>query len=146
MKQEIERKFLVDITRLPADLKWESVQQGYLSFTPQVRVRIWRGEGALTIKSEGMITRDEWEYKIPVTDAGELLKLCGTYIIEKDRALTHLDGKEWNIDRFHGKQKGLIMAEVELEREDEPVELPAWIAREVTGDERYLNINLVRTN
>lgn len=145
MKKEIERKFLVNHAKLPTILNWELVKQGYLSFDPQVRVRVWRGGGALTIKSKGTKIRDEWEYKIPIADADGLLGLCGQYVIEKDRSLVWVANKEWSIDRFHGKHEGLVTAEVELERENESVELPAWVKQEVTGDEQYLNINLVRS-
>ncbi len=144
MKQEIERKYLVDVAKLPVDLRWELVRQGYLGFDPQVRVRVWRGGADITVKGSGTLVRDEWVHEIPLADAHELLKLCEPHIIEKDRALITVGNKEWNIDRFHDIHEGLITAEVELEREGEPVTLPLWITKEVTGDEQYLNINLVR--
>lgn len=143
--KEIERKFLVDAEKLPKNLGWKLVRQGYLSFEPQVRVRIWDEKNELTIKSAGTLVRDEWNYPIPAEDAEALMKLCNEHIIEKERALIDFEGKEWCVDRFHGKNKGLITAEIELESENEKFTLPNWISQEVTGDERYLNINLVRS-
>lgn len=144
MKKEIERKFLVDVSLLPPDLVWQPIRQGYLAFEPQVRVRTGDGRNKITIKTRGMLTRDEWEYKIPEADAQELVTLC-EYVIEKDRATVEFAGKTWEIDRFHGRHEGLVTAEIELISEDERIELPAWVRTEVTNDEQYLNINLVRS-
>lgn len=146
MGKEIERKFLVDITKLPENLDWQPLRQGYLAFEPcQVRVRISRGVGTLTIKSAGTMVRDEWEYVIPPANAEKLLTFCGSYIIDKDRVYIELNRKTWSVDRYHNQHEGLVTAEIELDREDEEVKLPPWIAREVTGDERYLNMNLARS-
>lgn len=142
--KEIERKFLVDEKKLPKDLVWESVKQGYLSFEPQVRIRIWRGTADITVKSHGTVVRDEFKYDISLEDAEEMMKICDSRVILKDRALPIIDGKEWTVDRFYGANEGLVTAEIELTSESESVSIPEWITKEVSGDERYLNINLAR--
>ncbi len=145
MGKEIERKFLVDVAKLPPNLDWQPLKQGYLAFEPcQVRVRISRGVGTLTIKSAGALVRDEWEYVIPPANVEKLLPFCGHYIIEKERVYIELDEKTWSIDRYLKKHAGLVTAEIELDHEDEEIRLPPWITREVTGDESYLNMNLAR--
>ena len=135
---EIERKYLV--TQLPELESGTRIVQGYLTFDPVVRVRLKGSKGRLTIKfrAEG-ITRQEYEYEIPSADAEELLKQCQGSLIEKVR---HNIGRI-ELDVFEGDNAGLIVAEIELTDEDERVELPTWIGREVTGLERYFNSQLV---
>nr|WP_187362715.1 CYTH domain-containing protein [Massilia rubra] len=145
---EIERKFL-----LVGDA-WRSLgepvllRQGYLSTDPDrtVRVRI-EGEGAtLTIKgrSEGA-TRGEWEYPVPLADAGELLdRLCQQPIIEKYRRRITFAGNVWEVDEFLGANAGLMFAEIELASEDQAFDKPDWIGEEVTHDRRYFNSSLIR--
>lgn len=144
MGYEIERKFLVK-----GDYKSHAsgsypIQQGYLALTGNsvVRVRV-RGDAAfLTVKSslvEGEITRHEWEYEIPVADAREMLALCGEGVIDKTRYLVKVGHHLFEVDEFHGENEGLVIAEVELEREDEEFERPRWLGEEVTGDVHYYN-------
>lgn len=134
MGVEIERKYLVK--RLPELGAGTRIVQGYLSFDPTVRVRLKGSHGRLTIKSRAKgIARAEYEYEIPSSEAEELLKLCKGHLIEKTRYV--LDRIE--LDVFDGDNKGLIVAEIELAREDERVELPDWIDREVTEHSRYYN-------
>nr|WP_229505395.1 CYTH domain-containing protein [Massilia mucilaginosa] len=145
---EIERKFLL------AGEAWRTLgepvllRQGYLSTDPDrtVRVRI-EGEGAtLTIKgrSEGA-TRGEWEYPIPLADAGELLdRLCQQPIIEKYRRRIPFAGNVWEVDEFLGANAGLMFAEIELASEDQAFDKPDWIGEEVTHDRRYFNSSLIR--
>jgi len=146
MSYEIERKFLVqkDFWTPPADGK--SLQQGYLSQHParSVRVRIANQKATLTIKgkSEG-IRRLEFEYVIPIEDAQQLLDLCEGSIIQKIRYNVEHEGFTWDVDVFGGDNEGLILAEVELENEDQAPALPAWIGQEVSDDVRYYNANLV---
>jgi CYTH domain-containing protein len=119
--------------------------QVYLVILPDkvVRVRIADDKAFLTIKGNLKgITRDEFEYPIPVDDAKELLKMGGEYRVEKTRYIQEIDGKKWEIDVFHGKNSGLVVAEIELRSESEKIELPEWIIREVSSDERYFNFNL----
>lgn len=149
MATEIERKFLVDKRKLH-ELTFSSesqIAQGYLSFSPTVRVRLKDGRGFLTVKSSTVgISRQEFEYEIPAEDAEQLLKLCGRHVLRKYRRKLEHGGHVWEVDFFAGRHAGLVLAEVELNSPDEPVDLPDWISREVSGDARYFNSNLVRSN
>lgn len=149
MAVEIERKFLVDKRKLHA-LTFTSeskIAQGYLSFSPTVRVRLKDNRGFLTVKSSTVgISRQEFEYEIPAEDAEQLLKLCGRFVLKKYRRKLEYGGHVWEVDFFAGRHAGLVLAEVELNAPDEPVDLPDWVSREVSGDARYFNSNLVRSN
>ena len=146
MAQEIERKFLVC-----GDFKADAYQstriiQGYLSSQPEriVRVRVKGDKGYITIKGQTNATgvsRFEWEKKIPADEALSLLELAEPGRIDKTRYLVkNTDGKHvWEVDEFHGDNKGLVMAEIELAAEDELFDKPDWIGEEVTGDLRYYN-------
>ena len=147
MGKEIARTFLVD-----GDV-WRSLghgtryRQGYLSTVKErtVRVRTIADKGYLTVKgvSEG-IARSEFEYEIPIDDANALLdQLCERPLIEKDRYKIPLGNHVWEVDEFFGENAGLIMAEVELESEDQAFDTPNWIGREVSDDPRYFNANLI---
>lgn len=148
MGVEIERKFLL------AHEGWRSeveasfdIRQGYLSVDPTATVRVrTKGDTAyLTVKGQAKgLARAEFEYAIPYADADEMLRtLCGTRLLEKRRHLVRCGGHLWEIDEFFGMQAGLVMAEVELRREDEAFVRPEWLGREVTDDPRYLNARLV---
>ncbi|EDZ61645.1 adenylate cyclase [Sulfurimonas gotlandica GD1] len=147
MALEIERKFLIDIDKLPILANGYDIKQGYIQTKDKtaVRVRVKGDEAFLTIKGESVgATRLEYEYAIPVVDANEMLDmLCGKPIIDKTRYLLKHKNHLWEIDIFHKENEGLIVAEVELESEDESVELPEWIVKEVTEDARYYNSNLL---
>lgn len=149
MAIEIERKFLVDKRKLH-ELTFsgeEKIAQGYLSFSPAVRVRLKDNRGFLTVKSSTVgISRQEFEYEIPAEDAEQLLRLCGRYVLKKYRRKISYGGHVWEVDFFAGRHAGLVLAEVELNAPDEPVDLPDWISREVSDDARYFNSNLVRSN
>lgn len=147
MGTEIERKFLVTENSwrsLAAGVKY---RQGYLNSAKErtVRVRTIDDKGFLTIK--GITTgasRSEYEYEIPVGDADALLDdLCEKPLIEKNRYKIDFEGFVWEVDEFFGENKGLIVAEVELESEDQAFEKPGWIGEEVTGDPKYFNSNLI---
>lgn len=140
MGVEIERKFLVKAELLPELLAPDSIEQGYLSSKPTVRVRLRTSpdgarSGFLTIKGPGLISRAEFEYAIPPDDALALLALCSTRL-SKER---HLLGR-WEIDWFPALR--LWLAEIELSREDEPFERPAFLGLEVSADPRYGNASL----
>lgn len=146
MGWEIERKFLI------TDMSWKraaqgvSLRQGYLSADRDrvVRVRIEDALAVLTIKGPARgATRREFEYDIPTSDAEELLQLCSASLIEKTRYRIVHDENIWEVDEFHGDNAGLFVAECELESENQPLLLPSWVGREVTGDPRYANSNLV---
>jgi adenylate cyclase len=148
MPIEIERKFLLrsDAWRALADAGTR-YRQGYLAITDRgnVRVRCSGQRAFLTIKGRAQGTgRAEFEYEIPVADAEEMLSnLCIQPIIDKTRYLVRVGELLWEIDEFHGENEGLIVAEVELKRPDQPVDPPPWIGREVTGESRYYNASLV---
>ena len=146
MAQEIERKFLVC-----GDFKNEAygsvrITQGYLSSVPQrvVRVRVKGGKGYITIKGaadDTGVSRFEWEKEISLQDAQSLLQLAEPGIIDKTRYLIkNTDGKHtWEVDEFHVDNEGLVMAEIELENENDAFDKPNWLGKEVTGDKRYYN-------
>ena len=146
--QEIERKFLV-----AGDFRGEvsgasRIIQGFLSSAPgrTVRVRIRDDRGYLTVKGPAQgLTRFEWEKEIPADEARQLLALCEPGAIDKTRHLVPAaDGHVWEVDEFHGDNEGLVVAEIELEAEDEPFARPAWVGAEVTGDRRYYNSSLTK--
>jgi adenylate cyclase len=147
MPREIERKFLVtsDAWRALAHRR-RRMSQGYLASNERisVRVRIAGDEAWLNIKSGGLVaSRLEYEYSIPVVEARELLALAVGPIIDKTRHFVDHGGLEWEVDEFHGANSGLIVAEVELDREDQEFSRPAWIGGEVTHLKRYYNVCLV---
>ncbi len=147
MAVEIERKFLLRGDGWRARVqKSRRMAQGYLGGDlSSVRVRIAGEQAWLNIKSlELGIQRLEYEYPIPVEDAHEMLeKLCGSKVVEKTRNWVEYAGKCWEIDEFHGKNAGLIVAELELDDPEEPFERPPWLGREVTDEARYYNVALV---
>ncbi len=148
MATEIERKFLVkgDGWRGLAEGKYYC--QGYIPTTEglTVRVRIVGERGYLTIKGPTVgNTRAEFQYPIPVEDAREILEtLCDRPYIEKTRSKIVVGELTWEVDEFAGENQGLILAEVELTEENQEVELPDWIDKEVSGDARYFNSNLAK--
>jgi CYTH domain-containing protein len=147
MATEIERKFLV------REGPWreagaKTYRQGYLSTVKErtVRVRTINDKGYLTIKGISVgASRLEFEYEIPVEDAEELLdSLCEKPLIEKSRHKLDHGGLTWEVDVFFGENEGLIVAEVELQSENQVFERPDWVAEEVTSDPRYYNANLIK--
>lgn len=148
MSVEIERKFLVRDDRWKVLGQGVLLRQGYLSSHPDriVRVRIEGNAALLTIKGRSVgATRGEWEYPIPLADAEAFLdSLCERPIIEKYRSRIRFEGMVWEVDEFLGENAGLVVAEIELEREDQPFVKPDWIGEEVTQDARYFNANLLR--
>lgn len=149
MGQEIERKFLVksDAWRALAN-QGRLIRQGYLSSNAKatVRVRTWDDrKAAITLKGPSSgASRAEYEYEIPIEDARELLEMSRPHTVEKRRHELTFGGLTWEIDVFEGRHQGLIIAEVELEREDHDLEVPGWIGTEVTLDNRYFNASLSR--
>ena len=149
MGQEIERKFLVksDGWRTAATgHSW--IVQGYLSSNDKatVRIRIFDGARAvLTLKGaiQGY-SRPEYEYDVPIEDARELMELAQPHVIEKRRHEVLHHGMRWEVDVFAGKHEGLVLAEIELETEEQAIALPDWIGREVSDDGRYYNAALSR--
>jgi adenylate cyclase len=149
MPFEIEKKFLVNSEQFKQDAdKHVRIIQGYLSTNPQrtVRIRIKDDVGYLTIKgksNQSGATRYEWEKEIDLADAKELLALCKEGVIDKTRFLVQSGKHTFEVDEFYGDNQGLIVAEVELESEDEFFKKPLWIANEVTGQDKYYNAMLM---
>lgn len=145
MGTEIERKFLVTGDAWKQGLA-KYLRQGYLNTEKSrtVRVRIADDSAFLTIKGKTSgVTRLEFEYPIPLVDAEELMLLCGSSILEKVRYTLNIGIFVWEVDEFYGENRGLVVAEVELNSETQTIDLPDWIAEEVSGDERYYNSSLV---
>lgn len=146
MAIEIERKFLVDTSKLPKLDCGIKILQGYLlAHSPSIRIRIAGNKAFLTIKGKPTndISRSEFEYEIPLSDGLELLKECKELIISKTRYEIMYENHLWELDIFEEENKGLIVAEIELSSEDESFTLPSWVTSEVSNDMRYTNANLI---
>jgi len=147
MAVEIERKFLIKNDSWRHLATGKTYRQGYLCVDKDrtVRVRTAGDTAYLTVKGISVgATRLEYEYEIPVNDADMMLnQLCVRPFIEKKRYEILSDGLVWEVDEFEGANKGLIIAEVELEAEDQNFCKPDWIGEQVTGDPRYYNVNLI---
>lgn len=145
---EIERKFLVTSNSFKTEAFVQNrIAQGYLSSVPErtVRVRVKGDKGYLTIKgasNETGLSRFEWEKEIPVDDTKKLLLLCEKGVIDKTRFEVKLGKHIYEVDEFYGENEGLIIAEIELESENETFEKPLWLGEEVTNDNRYYNAYL----
>jgi len=149
MGQEIERKFLVRGDFKPFITTYTRIVQGYLSSVPErtVRIRINGNKGFLTIKGIGNdlgTSRYEWEKEIPLQEAEDLLKICEPGLIDKTRYLVKHAQHTFEVDEFYGENQGLLLAEVELKSETEAFEKPDWLGEEVTGDQRYYNVMLMK--
>lgn len=150
MGREIERKYLV------ASDAWRShvmrrrrFEQGYLAITEDcaVRVRIDGDHANLNIKNATLdIERQEFEYPVPLADAREMLdSLCAGRALSKLRHWVDHQGDTWEVDVFEGANRGLVLAEIEIEDRDQRFPIPDWVGGEVSGDERYLNSYLAVT-
>ncbi|MES2760351.1 MAG: CYTH domain-containing protein [Pseudomonadota bacterium] len=147
MGVEIERKFVLSGDGWRALGEPLLLRQGYLSSDPArvVRVRVEGERAFMTVKGKSVgATRGEWEYPIPLADANELLALCEQPIVEKYRRRIDFAGHTWEVDEFLGANQGLVVAEIELDSEDQQFDKPDWIGAEVTDDPRYFNSALVR--
>lgn len=148
MAKEIERKFTVDTDKWKPGDGGMRVRQGYLPISGRttVRVRITGDDAWLTIKGENKgAVRSEFEYSIPLRDAHQILdELCERPFIEKIRYAVNYAGATWEVDVFEKENAGLIIAEIELISENQEIELPPWVAAEVTHDPKYYNANLIK--
>lgn len=148
MMIEIERKFLlVSDAYKKVAFKKTRITQGFLSTDPlrTVRVRIKGTQGFLTIKGESNSTgtsRFEWEKEIDLKEAKELLNICVKGVIDKIRYEVKSNLHTYEIDEFFGENKGLVVAEIELNSEHESFEKPEWLGDEVTGQNKYYNSQL----
>lgn len=149
MPLEIERKFLVTGAFRHLAFKKSRIRQGYLASGKggTVRIRTKGKNGFITIKGKslnGGLSRYEWEKKISLSDAEELLLLCTDGLIDKFRYEIQVGKHVFEVDEFLAENLGLIVAEVELESEDEAFVRPEWLGEEVTGDRKYYNSQLVQ--
>jgi len=149
MGVEIERKYTLKNDNWRNNVSYnERMVQGYLAGNDRasVRIRIIGDKANLNIKSATLgIYRQEYEYELPLADAEKMLNdLCEKPVIDKVRHYVMFDNKKWEIDEFSGENQGLIVAEIELESEEEKITLPDWADKEVSGDPRYYNVSLVK--
>ncbi|QHI37642.1 Inorganic triphosphatase [Kordia antarctica] len=150
--QEIERKFLVNNLQFKEEATNSfEIAQGYLNTHAErsVRVRIKGNQGFLTVKgksNESGTSRFEWEKEISTADATQLLQLCEKGIIQKIRYNIPVENHTFEVDEFFGENEGLIVAEVELQHEDEAFSKPNWLGEEVTGHLKYYNSQLSKNS
>jgi adenylate cyclase len=149
MATETERKFHVigEFKHLAIEVK--EIYQSYISVDPDktIRLRFESEKSFINIKSrirENTITRNEWEYQIPIQDGLEMMKICIPGKIIKTRHLIPSGKHMFEVDVFHDKNEGLTIAEIELSSEDELFEKPEWLGEEVTGMPQYYNANLIK--
>jgi adenylate cyclase len=143
--KEIERKFLVNRALFHSTGSKIIMKQGYLSVDPErvVRIRRKADKAWITIKGKMKgITRPEFEYLIPAEDMEELFKMVINSPVEKIRYRMEIEGTHWEVDEFLGENRGLLLAEVELEYENQLFSRPVWLGEEVTYDTRYFNSEL----
>lgn len=150
MPVEIERKFLVrnDAWKEAAD-KGSYVLQGYIPTTNETTVRVRYTKNLGTNEEKAFITikgktkghkRSEFEYAVPAEQAHQMLdEFCPKLRVEKTRCLVPYEDKTWEVDVFHGRHEGLVLAEIELDREDDAFKKPAWVGKEVSEDKEYRN-------
>lgn len=148
MAVEIEHKYLVkhDLWNMVVPERSVQIRQGYLSTDPNksVRVRTLDQKGFITVKGMSFGARRlEFEYEIPFTEALELISGFCDQLVSKTRHYVSYKNKTWEVDVFDDANEGLIIAEIELESEDEVYSKPAWVDLEITHDYRYSNSNLV---
>ena len=149
MEIETERKFLVlDDGYKAQAVESHRIRQGYIAHDMgrSVRVRILDDKGILTVKGPfiGLGSRPEWEKEISLKEAEELFLICKPGSIDKTRWIVPAGERKFEVDEFHGENEGLVMAEIELESQDEAFERPSWLGEEVTGDPRFYNGYLAR--
>ncbi len=146
--KEIERKYLIereDLSFLQL-IEGEKIKQAYIQNENSRTVRVrTKGEKAfLTVKiGNESLNRDEFEYQIPVQDAISMMEIMNLKVLSKIRYEIKFENNLWEVDVFEGKLDGLIIAEIELESEDESFNKPVWLGREVTYDPSYLNAKLI---
>jgi adenylate cyclase len=149
MPLEIEHKYLVD-KNIWATVKPENslnIKQAYLSTDPDktIRVRTLGKAAFITVKGRNVnAVRSEFEYEIPINEALEMIALFGENTIEKTRHYIHHEDHLWEVDEFFGQNEGLLIAEVELAKEDENYTPPNWAIQNVSDDAKYYNSYLIK--
>lgn len=149
MATEIERKFLVSGEFKHLSVKEINIVQTYMIKDQDKTIRIRKADDQafLTIKTRAMsgtISRNEWEVPVPVKDAVEMMQVCIPGKIVKTRYHVPAGKHTIEVDVFHDKNEGLIIAEIELDSEDEHYQRPEWLGEEVTGQPQYYNSNLIK--
>lgn len=143
---EIERRFLLNNTQWRRFASTPQVlKQGYLSVEKErtIRIRIIADKAWLTLKGYiSDISRSEFEYPIPLSDAHTMLDTMCPFVVEKNRYIVHYQNFTFEIDEFHGDNAPLVLAELELPNEHTPYPTPNWLGREITSDERFTNAYL----
>ncbi len=143
MALEIERKFLVNVDLLPKGIEGKNLSQGYLLISDQksIRARISGEKAFITIKGPDTNgTRSEFEYEIPINDAEYMLaNFCNQPVISKIRYRINRHNQLWEVDEFLGANQGLWLAEIELRHREDIIEIPPWLGKEVTFDNRFFN-------
>lgn len=147
MPTEIEHKYLVDkeLWKLASPYASSSIKQAYMLTDPNktIRVRTTNHQGFITIKGKSIgASRPEFEYEIPLEEALQLITHFCSNLIEKTRHYIVYENKTWEVDVFEGTNAGLIVAEIELESENENYLKPNWILQNVTNESKYANSNL----
>lgn len=145
MAKEIERKFLIDVSQWGYQGNPIKMKQAYLVIQEDkvIRVRITEQKAFLTIKGNlDGITRDEFEYEIPIDDAKQMLNMSEGAVVSKTRYLYEHGNHVWEIDVFDGDNQGLVVAEIELKDESEDFKKPTWLKEEVSTDVKYYNFSL----
>ena len=145
--KEIERKFLVNDLSIIDDCFFDEIRQSYLfnELDKSLRIRIKNEKAFLTIKGgQNGISRDEFEFQIPLIEAKEMIRVFDLKELVKKRYYKSDDLLTWEIDVFQGKLSGLVVAEIELPSENFNFEIPDWLGKEVTFDRTYLNAELFK--
>lgn len=146
---EIERKFLINTEEWKKVKPEEGllIRQGYIfdSSKGVLRVRTKGEKAFLTLKSATFSrTRMEFEYEIPMDDALTMITEMCDVTLSKTRYLYEFEGKQWEIDEFHEELSPLVLAEIELDSEDEVIHFPSFIEEEVTSNQQYYNSELIK--
>ena len=145
--KEIERKFLVRDESVFQNCRFDQIQQSYLfnEHNRSLRIRIKNNLAFMTIKGNQIgMTRDEFEYQIPIDDARQIIERFDLKLLSKKRYYLNVGNLTWEIDVFDGKLSGLIVAEIEIPTENFDFDIPDWVGEEVTFDSRYLNAELFK--
>lgn len=149
MATEIERKFLVKGEFIHLAERKSEVVQRYLAidYTKSIRIRITGDKAFLAVKGRSSgksIARNEWEFPVPLKDASGIMNICLPGKVEKTRYIVPSGKHKFEVDVFHDKNEGLVIAEIELSSESEDFDRPDWLGEEVTGKPEYYNANLIK--
>ncbi len=151
MAQEIERKFLLEA--IPGDIRRRSerirIQQGYLALGEdgrEVRLRKAGHQYWLTVKTEGTLTRKEYETELTAQQFQQLWEATENRRLTKDRFRNYRPDYLLEIDEYHQPLQGLLVAEVEFRSEAAAhrFEPPPWMGREITHLNFLKNKNLLK--